>query len=230
MVTRRLALRTASTRAAVLRPPPPQSLLTAVLSRQIGDEAGLVPDHLPQQAVKPAGKVLERLANLRGEVLRFPGISVEAGIDLAGPLRRHLLHGLFQQLLHRHRQWALPEPDEARLRLGHRRPHHQDVPVTEGVLLVEIVILVGHVAAAGDPHHAVEQGGLVVHPLVHGAEAGHHVGEPLHLRGSHGHLRVIDPDVDVGVTGQGQERLRRRVDEEVIHQHPHPYPPLRGPE
>ena len=209
--------------------------VVVVLAWRVADELDSAPRGLRAEPGEGLGRGLDRCADLGREVLRRSGVGVQPPVDLLDLGVADLDVLLHQaeavvELLDRHAERAGPEQLEAR---GHAPDHgadQQHVAVAEVVLVVVVEVLIGHVAAAGDRDLAVDQQDLVVHALVDAAEVGGDVHHALLQRRADRGLRVIDADVDVRMAGQREQRLVRRVDQQVVDDHADLHAALRGPQ
>src|SRR6185437_2458057 len=134
------------------------------------------------------------------------------------------------QVGQRHRALVPPEQLEA---AGHRggggtADHHVAVDVVEGVVPVEVAVLV--VAPAGDADGVVHQQQLVVHALVELHEAAQHAGGEIQRRRARlVEGRVVQPNLEVGAgAGQRIEQVGVVEGEQLVGQDAHLHAAARG--
>ncbi len=231
MTTRCFAPCTSRASAVLVCPPPPRRNALVVLARLVADELDLGPAHLLRQTCKGGRRGVDGRPDLRREVLRRLGVGVQLAVDLLDLFVIHanvLLHQAqtVVKLFDRDAQFAAPEGLEVGLHRLDGHAQQQRVTVAEVVLVVVVEVLGRHVAPAGDGDLAVHHQRLVVHALVDAAEVREHVLQALLQRHADGGLRVVDADVDQRMPRQRQQRLVRRVDQQVIDDHAHSHAPI----
>ena len=204
----------------------PEARPTVVLSGHIADESDIFPVHRPQQRRKVSFCRLDGSANGRCKVCRIFSIGVQLLRAPPDVGCRNIIELIRQDPLHWNCVLAVPEFVEIFLHVRDRGPDQEYIAITKIVFVVEVEVLVCHVATASDSDDSIENRRLVMHALIYLAKLGQGIFKTRPKTDPDRKIRVVDSDLRVGVRRQQQQRPSLRIDQQVVDKHSHGYAAL----
>lgn len=202
-----------------------------VLARPVVDQPRRAPVEIRRlQPPKAVGGGREAGVETRGEVLGLGGILVQP-LVVGRAFRRG--DGEVDHRLQGDHPGIVPVLIETAGDGRHHGTHSQDIEIAEIELAVQVVVLIGDVAAAEDGHAAVDDEGLVVHAPIEarkvapGPDEARQLAQGIQPQDTG---RVVQTDLDLGMVVEPGQKTGVGIEGDLVDDDPDPDPPLRRPQ